>query len=275
MTAEPKFWQPTPTHTPVTEIRVGSTPRRLNRTTGEWEDGDTSYYTVKCWRRLAVNVKGSLRKGDMVIIRGKFVTRTWVDDQQRTRTQMQVEADSVGHDLAFGWSHFNRGAKTSWNSVREQADGEVARQDLDAIVDAQDDGDESDEAGAPRDSGWPTPGWPTPGWPTRTVPGVADPEMSDADFEKLATVSTLRRRSRRPTKRHDGCRTSSSITHSDECQVVRHPTSRCPGGLPEWWCRSRPRKLSRGRDAPGSARAGLQTAGDLPRRVPHVVICYS
>ena len=41
VTAEPKLWQPTPAHTPVTEIRVGSTPRRLNRTTGEWEDGDT------------------------------------------------------------------------------------------------------------------------------------------------------------------------------------------------------------------------------------------
>jgi single-strand DNA-binding protein len=184
VTAEPKFWQPTPTHTPVTEIRVGSTPRRLNRTTGEWEDGNTSYYTVKCWRRLAVNVKGSLRKGDMVLIRGKIVTRTWVDDQQRTRTQMQVEADSVGHDLAFGWSHFNRGSQTSWNSVREQADGEVARQDLDAIVDAQDDGDELDEAGAPRDPGMADPGMADPGM---ADPGIAGPEMSDADFEKLAT----------------------------------------------------------------------------------------
>jgi single-strand DNA-binding protein len=179
VTAEPKFWQPTPTHTPVTEIRVGSTPRRLNRATGEWENGDTSYYTVKCWRRLAVNVKGSLRKGDMVLIRGKIVTRTWVDDQQRTRMQMQVEADSVGHDLSFGWSHFNRGAQTPWNSAKEQADGEVARQDLDAMSDIQDDGDELAAAGAPRD-------------PAMTDAGmadaeVADLEMSDADFEKLAS----------------------------------------------------------------------------------------
>jgi single-strand DNA-binding protein len=192
--AEPKFWQPTPTHTPVTEIRVGSTPRRLNRATGEWEDGDTSYYTVKCWRRLAVNVKGSLRKGDMVIIRGKFVTRTWVDDQQRRRMQMQVEADSVGHDLSFGWSHFNRGSQTDWNSVRKQSDGEVARQDLDAMVDAQDDGDELDEAGAPRDSEMAGAGMTDSemAGPQMTDPGVADsgvsdPEMSDADFEKLAT----------------------------------------------------------------------------------------
>jgi single-strand DNA-binding protein len=188
VTAEPKLWQPTPTHTPVTEIRVGSTPRRLNRATGEWEDGDTSFYTVKCWRRLAVNVRGSLRKGDMVIIRGKFVTRTWVDDQQRTRTQLQVEADSVGHDLAYGWSNFIRGAKTGWNEVRAQADGEVARQDLDAMVDAQGDGDERDEADALRDSELADPGMASAGIADRGIAdsGVADPEMSDDDFEKLA-----------------------------------------------------------------------------------------
>jgi single-strand DNA-binding protein len=188
VTAEPKLWQPTPTHTPVTEIRVGSTPRRLNRATGEWEDGDTSFYTVKCWRRLAVNVRGSLRKGDMVIIRGKFVTRTWVDDQQRTRTQLQVEADSVGHDLAYGWSNFIRGAKTGWNEVRAQADGEAARQDLDAMADAQGDGDERDEADTLRDSELADRGMGNAGIadPGIADSGVPDPEMSDDDFEKLA-----------------------------------------------------------------------------------------
>ena len=189
VTAEPKLWQPTPTHTPVTEIRVGSTPRRLNRATGEWEDGDTSFYTVKCWRRLAVNVRGSLRKGDMVIIRGKFVTRTWMDDQQRTRTQLQVEADSVGHDLAYGWSNFIRGAKTGWNEVRAQADGEAARQDLEAMVDAEGDGDERDEADALRDSALADPELADPGttYPGSADPGAGDPEPSDADFEKLAS----------------------------------------------------------------------------------------
>ena len=104
VTAEPKFGQTASTQTPYAEIRLGSTARRLNKETGAWEDGETSYYTVKCWRRLAVNVKGSLRKGDMILVRGKVMMRSWVDDQQRNRVQMQVEADSVGHDLAFGWS---------------------------------------------------------------------------------------------------------------------------------------------------------------------------
>jgi len=183
LTAEPKLWQPTPKHTPVTEIRVGSTPRRLNRASGEWEDGVTSYYTVKCWRRLAVNVQSSLRKGDMVIIKGKFATRTWVDDQQLTRSQLQVEADSVGHDLSFGWSRFNRGANPSWVTAQEQADGEMARQDLDANPDVQDGSDEQDEVDAPRDSEMADVGMADPGI---AASGLPDPEMSDADFDRLA-----------------------------------------------------------------------------------------
>src|ERR1700729_3225609 len=52
VTAEPKMWQRTPEQSPVATIRVGSTPRKLNRETGEWQDGETSYYSVKCWRKL-------------------------------------------------------------------------------------------------------------------------------------------------------------------------------------------------------------------------------
>jgi single-strand DNA-binding protein len=178
VTAEPKFWQNAPTATPAAEIRLGHTPRRLNRATGEWEDGETSYYTIKCWRRLAVNVKGSLRKGDMILVRGKVVMRTWVDDQQRNRTQMQVEADSVGHDLAFGWSHFNRGDQSPWNSTRRPADGEAARQDPDVYEDA----DESDALGALQNAG-PRDGADAP----YGADDSGDPGMADADFEKLAS----------------------------------------------------------------------------------------
>jgi len=147
VTAEPKFWQATPTRNPFAEIRVGSTARRLNKETGEWLDGDTSYYTVKCWRRLAVNVASCLRKGDMVLIRGKVITRTWLDDQQRSRSQMQVEADSVGHDLSFGWSHFNRGVQPQPHAAQHLADGETSRQDASDYAEASGGGPGEDETG--------------------------------------------------------------------------------------------------------------------------------
>ena len=130
VTAEPRMRQRTPEQVPVATIRVGSTPRKLNRETGEWQDGETSYYSVKCWRKLAENVHGSLRKGDMVIVRGKVSIRSWPDDQQRVRMEVEIEADSVGHDLAFGWSRFNRGVHTP-PSVREGlANGEAIRQGM-------------------------------------------------------------------------------------------------------------------------------------------------
>lgn len=129
LTSEPKFWQSEPTAVPMTEIRLGSTPRRLNRETGEWQDQPTSYYRVKCWRRLAINASSSLHKGDMVVVRGRFYMRTWVDNQQQRRSVLEIEADSLGHDLSYGWSHFLRGSRSLPGGPAALAAGELARHD--------------------------------------------------------------------------------------------------------------------------------------------------
>ena len=129
LTAEPKLHQKTQAATPVTEIRVGSSPRRLNRETGEWQEAAASYYTVKCWRRLAINAASSLHKGDMVVIRGRFYMNRWVDKEQRPRATLEIEADSVGHDLAYGWSHFLRGSRPQGERADGVNEGEMARQD--------------------------------------------------------------------------------------------------------------------------------------------------
>ena len=34
----------------------------------------------------------------------------WVDSEQRPRVTIEIEADSLGHDLTYGWSHFLRGS---------------------------------------------------------------------------------------------------------------------------------------------------------------------
>ena len=127
VTAEPKFKQTALTATPLAEIRVGSTPRRLDRETGEWRELPTTYYTVKCWRRLAINAASSLHKGDMVLVRGRFSVHNWVDNQQRPRVTIEIEADSLGHDLTYGWSHFLRGSHPGSRAGVNA--GETARQD--------------------------------------------------------------------------------------------------------------------------------------------------
>jgi single-strand DNA-binding protein len=187
VTAEPKFRQTTQTATPLTEIRVGSTPRRLNRETGEWQDLPTSYYNVKCWRRLAINTSGSLHKGDMVVVRGRFYTREWLDSQQRTRTELEIEADSVGHDLAYGWSHFLRGARPQPADRGAIDAGETARQDLEEAAG----GDGGSGSGDDGDGGRAAGGYPFAGGWTEAAegaPGAADENDLPAP-EEMPAVS--------------------------------------------------------------------------------------
>ncbi|HXT90239.1 MAG TPA: single-stranded DNA-binding protein [Trebonia sp.] len=187
LTAEPKFYQKTPEAAPVTEIRVGCTPRRLNRETGEWHDLPTSYYRVKAWRRLAINTASSLHKGDQVLIRGHFYMSTWVDNQQRPRSTLEIEADTIGHDLAYGWSHYLRGTRPSGNGASVNS-GEVARQDTGTADDAGSGDDEYVSAleatGADElDEAAPALGDPQPAAPA--VWGAADAEQLEAEGSPL------------------------------------------------------------------------------------------
>ena len=81
----------------------------------------------------------TLHKGETVIIRGRFYANTWIDSQQQTRTRLEIEADSLGHDLAYGWSHFLRGVRQQQRDNAADG-GELARQDFglsEAVEDAE------------------------------------------------------------------------------------------------------------------------------------------
>ena len=106
--AQDPIQRPTKNGVLVTDLRVGATPRVQDRVTNEWRDGDTSYYDVSCWRRLGDNVRASLRKGDPVMIKGKFRTRTFTDKTGVSRTVIDIMADTVGHDLNRGVANYLR-----------------------------------------------------------------------------------------------------------------------------------------------------------------------
>ena len=90
----------------LSTFRVASTPRRLKD--GVWGDGDTTWFKVKAWRRLAGNVKESLRVGDPVIVTGRLEADVWVREDGTSGTQLVVTATSVGHDLARGTSLYTK-----------------------------------------------------------------------------------------------------------------------------------------------------------------------
>jgi single-strand DNA-binding protein len=89
-------------------MRVAWTPRWIDRASGEWADGNTSFVTVLCWRRLAANVATCIRRGDPVVVKGRLSIRPYEDKDGNARLAVEVDASSIGHDLSRGVAHFQR-----------------------------------------------------------------------------------------------------------------------------------------------------------------------
>ncbi|WP_017934767.1 single-stranded DNA-binding protein [Nocardioides sp. Iso805N] len=97
----------------VANFRIGVTPRKLERSSGEWRDAETQWYSVSAWRALGDNVARSLRKGDPVIVQGRLSARTWVNANRAEVVAHEIEAAVVGHDLRRGFSTFAKTASAA------------------------------------------------------------------------------------------------------------------------------------------------------------------
>jgi single-strand DNA-binding protein len=109
----------------ITDFRLASTPRRWDRTARGWVDGETSYYTVRCFRGLARNVAASLRKGEAIVVTGSLRIREWRTDE-RSGKETEVEALTVGHDLRRGMTSFERVSRARQVSPEEDAAARMA-----------------------------------------------------------------------------------------------------------------------------------------------------
>ena len=79
--------------TQCASFRVGSTPR-YNKG-GTWVDGQTSWYTVNCWRGLGKNVGDSIRRGDAVVVHGRVRVDVWEREGQPASVTWVVDATFV------------------------------------------------------------------------------------------------------------------------------------------------------------------------------------
>ena len=111
----------------VASFRVASTPRRRNRSTGEWHDGPTQWYTVNAWRALGEHCASSLKRSDPVIVHGRLTQSTWVNQHGVEMTSLDVDASFVGHDLSRGTTAFTKAVgRDTRQPVADPADGSGA-----------------------------------------------------------------------------------------------------------------------------------------------------
>lgn len=111
--------------TNFTSFRLASTKRFYNRAEDCWVDGLTTWFTVKAWRTMAINVAESLRKSDPVVVHGTLTSETW-DSPDGPRTTFVIEAEAVGPDLARGQATFRHTVHTKTTEPGPEAAAEAA-----------------------------------------------------------------------------------------------------------------------------------------------------
>lgn len=79
----------------VTSFSLVHQPRRLNQQTQQWEDGDSTWYDVTMYGRLANNVAESLEKGFEVTVIGTLKTGSYVNREGVTVATLELTADDV------------------------------------------------------------------------------------------------------------------------------------------------------------------------------------
>lgn len=84
----------------LTTITVAENTRRRENGVGEWHDHRTTFWGVTCWRRLAVYVAGSLKKGDRVVVVGETYLDQWTGSDGHTRRSLKLEPVTVAVDLS-------------------------------------------------------------------------------------------------------------------------------------------------------------------------------
>ena len=87
--------------------------QRKRNDSGQWEDGETSYFDVTCFRELAENVAESVSKGTRVIVAGTLKQRSWETPDGDKRSKIEVIADEVGPSLRWATASVERMGRSS------------------------------------------------------------------------------------------------------------------------------------------------------------------
>ncbi len=91
----------TPSGAAVAKFRVASTPRFMDKASGEWKDGEPLFLACTVWRQAAENVAESLQRGARVIVSGRLRQRSYETREGEKRTVIELEVDEIGPSLRY------------------------------------------------------------------------------------------------------------------------------------------------------------------------------
>jgi len=106
----------TPSGAAVAKFRIASTPRTLDRASGEWKDGEPLFLACSVWRQVAENVAESLQRGARVIVTGRLRQRSYETREGEKRTVYELEVDEIGPSLRYATTKVQKMSRSGGGS---------------------------------------------------------------------------------------------------------------------------------------------------------------
>ncbi|HET6285756.1 MAG TPA: single-stranded DNA-binding protein [Amycolatopsis sp.] len=106
----------TPSGAAVINLTVASTPRTLDRQSGEWKDGETLFLRCNIWRQMAENVAESLTSGARVVVVGRLKQRSFETKEGEKRTVVELDVEDIGPSLKWATAKINKVIRNQGNS---------------------------------------------------------------------------------------------------------------------------------------------------------------
>ena len=105
-----------PNGTAMVKFRIASTPRTLDRESGQWKDGDPLFMNCTAFRDIAEHIAESLTKGTRVIVTGRLKLSRWDDKESgEKRSAYGLDVDEIGPSLRFAQAKVQRMNRSNKN----------------------------------------------------------------------------------------------------------------------------------------------------------------
>src|SRR5215831_8802967 len=118
----------TPSGAAVAKFRIASTPRTMDRQSGEWKDGEPLFLACNIWRDAAEHVAESLQRGARVIVQGRLRQRSYETREGEKRTTFELEVDEIGPSLRYATAKVTKTTRQGGGSYQGGGQGGGAQQ---------------------------------------------------------------------------------------------------------------------------------------------------
>lgn len=101
--------------TAAANFSIADNARYQDEQTGEWKDGNVTYWRIEVFGSMAERVADQVHKGRRVVVTGRTRTKEWRDRDGNKRVELRVRATDVALSLKYA-------AKGESNTADEEAD---------------------------------------------------------------------------------------------------------------------------------------------------------